>query len=187
MTLPVNITLPLDQTLIKSDDPEMLYDYLRKLIYVLSTQMQQTNEAVNGTLTLITDSTLPAYNFITSSIPATPSTTTYSSSALWIRRSNLYTQAWFDITWANDTDTGNLQINLPYSSQPSPLFPYVGAIESDNITFTAGYTYLTANILPETNTIEIHQCGSGVPVLPLPVSAAGHLRGSITYVGQQFN
>jgi hypothetical protein len=187
MTLPVNITLPLDEYLITSDDPKKLYDYLRKLIYVLSTQMQQTNQTVNGTLTLITDTTTPAYNFITSSVPATPSTTTYSSSALWLRRANLYTQAWFDITWANDTDTGNLQINLPYSSQPSPLFPYVGSIESDSITFTAGYTYLTANILPETNTIEIHQCGSGMPVLPLPVSAAGHLRGSITYVGQQFN
>ena len=187
MTLPVNITLPLNEDLIKSDDPETLFIYLRKLVYVLSTQMQQTNEAVNGTLTLITDLTIPAYNFITSSIPAIVSTTTYTTSTLWLRRSNLYTSVWFDISWASDTDTGNLQINLPYSSQPSLLQPYVGSIESDNMTFTAGYTYLTANILPGTNTIEIHQCGSGVPVLPLPVTAAGHLRGSITYVGQQFN
>jgi len=187
MTLATNITLPLDPELIKSSKPEDLYIYLRKLIYVLSTQMQQTNQVVNGTLTTISDLTVPAYPFLTSSIPATPSTTTYTTSTLWVRRSNLYTSIWFDITWANDTDTGNLQINVPYSSQPSQLQPYVGSIESDSITFTAGYTYLTANILPGTNTIEIHQCGSGMPVLPLPVSAAGHLRGSITYVGQQFN
>ncbi len=187
MTLATNITLPLDSELIQSSKPEDLYVYMRKLIYVLSTQMQQTNQAVNGTLTIISNDTLPAYNFLTGSSSQAVTRPTYSNCALWLRRSNLYTQAWFDITWSSDTDTGNLQINLPYSSQPSQLQPYVGTIESDNITFTAGYTYLTANILPGTNTIEIHQCGSGMPVLPLPVSSSGHLRGSITYVGQQFN
>ncbi|MES2409033.1 MAG: hypothetical protein V4509_01890 [Patescibacteria group bacterium] len=186
MTLPVNITLPLDPELIKKDDPEALYTYLRKLVYVLSTQMQQTNQTVNGVLTLISNLTTPAYKFITAS-GTKGGTTTYGSSVLWVRRSNLYTSVWFDITWAANTDTGNLQINSPYSSQPSQLLPYVGTIEPSGITFTAGYTYLTANILPGTNTIEIHQCGTGVPAIPLPTSATGHLRGSITYVGQQFS
>jgi hypothetical protein len=189
MTLPISITLPLEPDLIKDGDPQTLYIYLRKLVYVLSTQMQNTNQAVNGTLTVISDLTIPLYTFIIGSVtPGTPPVAgTYSPSTLWLRRSNLLTTAWFDITWTGLTGTGNLQIQLPYSSQPSQLQPYVGSIESDSIVFTAGYTYLTANILPGTNTIEVHQCGSGLPVLPLPITAAGHLRGSINYVGQQFN
>lgn len=189
MTLPVNVTLPLDADLIKSADKDSLYQYLRKLVYVLGTQMQQTNQTVNGNLTPYQDNTNavpPQYPFIVGSNPAVTSTTTYTNSVLWARRANLFTQVWFDITWANCTDTGNLLIQSPYQSQPSLQMPYVGTIEPDNITFSAGYTYLTANIIPGTNTIQVDQCGSGQPVIPLAITASGHLRGSIMYVGQQF-
>lgn len=182
MTLPINITLPLDKDLIIDDkNPESLYTYMKKLIYVVATQMQQSNESANGTIVLFQE-----YDFITSSSPNVMRDITYGNSALWARRSNLLTQIWFDITWANSNDSGNILVNSPYSSLQSPLFPYVGVIEPDSITFTAGYTYLTANILPGTNTIQIDQCGSGMPVIPLPITVAGHLRGAITYVGQEF-
>lgn len=184
MTLPTNITLPLDPNLIKSDNPQHLFDYLRKLVYVLSTLIQQANQSANGTIASIDLSNNPDYTFIYGS--TTAGTATYTNPVIWVRRSNLITMIWFDIAWTAHTGTGDLLIQLPYFSQPSEVEPYVGVVEPDNITFTAGYTYLTANLLPDTNTIEIHQCGSAVPVLNLPMSADGHLRGSIIYEGQQF-
>ena len=181
MTLPINITLPLDVFLIKSEDPDALYQYMKKLVYVLGTQIQETNQVVNVTLTVKDNQSYP---FIIGSIAE--GTAIFTNSVLWTRRSNLFTQGWFDITWSGHTGTGNLLIQVPYFSQPSAQFPYVGTIEPNGITFGAGYTYLTANILPETNTIEIHQCGSGMVVTPLALPASGSLRGSIMYVGQQF-
>lgn len=184
MTLPTSITLPLDPNLIKSDNDDDLVKYMSKLIYVISTVIQQTNQAVNGVISLINTDTNPDYSYILGSTSA--GTATYNNPILWVKRANLETIIWFDIEWTGHTGTGNLLVQLPYYSQPSDLQPYVGVIEPDSMTFTASYTYLTANLLPNTNTIEIHQCGSGQPVLALPISAAGHLRGSIIYAGQQF-
>lgn len=186
MTLPSNITLPFDELLIVSEDPKDLVTYLRKLIYVLSTFIQQTNEAVNGTTEFIDENTNPLnpYTFILGS--TTAGTATYTNTILWSRRVNGMVFIWYDITWAAHTGTGNVLVQLPYFSQDSLQFPYIGVVEPFGMAFTAGYTYLTGNLIPNTNTIEIHQCGSGLPAIPLPLTAAGHLRGSIVYAGQQF-
>lgn len=184
MTLPVNVTLPLDSGLIKSQDPVQLYEYLRKLVYVLTVHIQQANQSANGNISQITDTLNPGYEFVQGSTAG--GTGTYTNCIIWTRRSNLLTTSWFDITWTATTGIGNLLIQLPYFCQPSTQAPFVGVIESDNMTFTAGYTYLTGNLTPGTNLLGINQNGSAVPVLALPISGTGHLRGFIEYVGQQF-
>lgn len=185
MTLPTNITLPIEQNLILSEKPSDLLEAIKKLTYVLSTFMQQTNEAVNGTTLMYTEvPIINGYPFIAGS--TTIGTALYTNTILWARRVNGMVFSWFDVNWNTATGTGNVLIQLPYFSQPSLQQPYVCVIESDSMAFTAGYTYLTGNLIPDTNTIEIHQCGSGQPVIPLPITAVGHLRGSIFYAGQQF-
>ena len=183
MTLPTNVTLPLSTAEIMSGKPEDLYNYMRRFVYNISQQIQQTNQALNGSTTLINSDSLPAYSFILGS--TTSGTATYTNPVIWVRRLNLMVFAWFDISWVGHTGTGNLLVQLPYYSLNSIASPFVGVIEPDNMTFGAGYTYLTGNLLPNTNTIEIHQCGSGKAEVVLPISAIGHLRGSITYAGQQ--
>lgn len=184
MTLPTTVTLPLSITVEQIANPSLLADYLRKLVYVLSTQIQQTNFSVNGTTIKFTDDPLVPYDFILGS--TTPGTATYTNTVLQSRRINLMTYAWFDISWTLHTGTGNVLIQLPYFSQNTDNLPYVAVIESDGNAFTAGYTYLTGNLTPNTNTIGINQNGSGLPILALPLAASGHLRGSIVYAGQQF-
>lgn len=172
MTLPTNINLP------DSDDP-----YLRRLTYALSTYMQQTNFEGNGTYTSLTNA--DSYQFIQGT--SSSGTATYSTTTMFVNRSNLVNRIWFDITWANHTGTGNTLVTVPYDSQFVSNHPFVCVIEPSGMAFTAGYTYLVGNLTPNTNTIEIRQCGSGVPSIALPLPAAGTLRGSIVYAGQQFS
>ena len=185
MTLPINVTLPLDHDLIKSQNPQQLFEYMRKLVYVLTVHIQQANQSANGNISQITDTNTPGYEFVQGSTAA--GNGTYSNCIIWTRRSNLLTTSWFDITWSATTGTGNVLVQLPYFSQPSTQLPFIGVIESDSMTFTAGYTYLTGNLTPGTNLLGINQNGSGQPVLALPISGTGHLRGFISYVGQQFS
>lgn len=182
MTLPANVTLPIETDLILADKPEKLLEAIKKLTFVIGNFIQETNQAVNGRTYQYTPFLTPDYEFIID----TTGTVTYTDTILWARRVNGMVFVWFDINWNNHGGAGPLLIRLPYFSQPSNEFPYIGVVESDGVVFTAGYTYLTANLLPDTNTIEIHQNGSGVPSIPLPVTVAGHLRGSIVYAGQQF-
>ena len=137
-----------------------------------------------GTYLSYTDTTLPAYAFISGSSSA--GTATYSNTQLFTQRVLLLTQVWFDITWSGHTGTGNLLVNVPYTSQFVNQNPFVGVIESDGLTFDSGYTYLVGNLIPNTTTIEIRECGSGVASQPLAIPSSGTLRGSITYAGQQF-
>lgn len=182
MTLPANITLPLNQSDILSGDPEKLYSYIRQLVYVLTANMQISNAIVNGSANLLTDTQNPLYTFIMGS--TFTGITTYLNTTMWAFRSNLLTLVNFDVSWTGTTSTGDVLIQTPYYVLNSVGFPFVGSIESDSIPYTAGYTYLTANIIPNTNTIQVNQCGSGMPVIPLPLTATGHLRGSIIYEGQ---
>jgi hypothetical protein len=170
MTLPTNINLP------NSNDP-----YLRNLTYALSTYLQQSNFEGNGTYGTLT----PADNYLFISGSTASGTATYTDTILFTQRSNNIVKIWFDITWSLHTGTGNVWINLPYTAQFVAQNPFVGLIEASNIAFTAGRTYLVGNLLPNTNTIEIRQCGSGVASIPLPLPAAGTLRGSIVYAGQK--
>ncbi len=185
MTLPINVTLPLDSTRIKSQNPKDLYEYLRTLVYVLTVHLQQANQSANGNISQLTNSSDPGYQFVVGSSSAGAGT--YSNCMIWTRRSNLFTSVWFDITWSATTGTGNLLIQLPYKCQPSTQAPFIAVIESDSITYTSGYTYLTGNLTPGTNLLAINQNGSGEPLLAFPISMTGHLRGSIHYVGQQFS
>jgi hypothetical protein len=183
MTLPVNITLPLVTPELTSKDPQILYDYMRKLVYSLSVQIQQTNQTLNGTVTTLNATNSPSYAFVQGS--TTSGTATYVDPILVARRINLMVFTWFDIAWSGHTGTGNLLITLPFYAQSTIQNPFVAVIESDGMTYGAGYTYLTGNLTPNTNTIVIDQCGSGKAIIPLPISASGHLRGSITYAGKQ--
>lgn len=171
MTLPTNINLP------DSKDP-----YLRNLTYALSTYLQQTNFEGNGTYNSLTEADTK-YLFVKGS--TAEGTATYTSTILFTHRSNNVIQAWFDITWAAHTGAGNLLIVLPYTAQFVAQNPYVGSIEASNIAFSGGRTYLVGNLLPNTNTIEIRQCGSGVASLALPLPVTGTLRGSMIYAGQR--
>lgn len=185
MTLPNNVQLPLDPELIKSGDPKDLYDFLKKFTYVLGNYMQQMNFSANGLTRLIEPSIPPdpPYEFIQGS--AVGGVGTYINTSMWSRRQDLMNQNWFDITWTAHTGAGNLLIQLPYFAQNSSNRPYVCVIENNGLVFTAGYTYLVGNLIPNTNTIEVRQCGSGLPSIPIALPAASSLRGSILYAGQQ--
>lgn len=172
MTLPTNINLPESKDL-----------YLRNLTYALSTYMQQTNQEANGTYITFTNAN--SYPFIVGS--AITGSGTYSNTILFSQRSNNIISVWFDITWAAHTGTGNLWIQLPYTAQFIAQRPFVGPVEASNIVFSAGMTYLSGNLIPNTNTIEIHQSGSGLAAIALPLPASGTLRGSIVYAGQKTN
>src|ERR1043165_1800000 len=130
MTLPIQINLP-----ISSEDP-----YLRDLTYALATYLQQSNFEANGTYQTLTDADT-SYPFIQGTSSA--GTATYTGTILFSQRVNLITRIWFDITWENHTGTGNLTVVLPYYAQFVSNLPFVGVIESSDLTFTAGYTYLT--------------------------------------------
>jgi len=173
MTLPININLP------ASEDP-----YLRNLTYALATYLQQANYEANGTYVVLP---VPNQSWAFISGSTVVGSGNYTNSTLVAQRSNNVITVWFDITWAAHTGTGNLLVNLPYSAQFVAQYPYIGVIEASNVIFTAGRTYLVGNLLPNTNTIEIRQCGSGVASLALPLPVAGTLRGSITYAGQRSN
>ena len=183
MTLPNQIQLTIDPRAITSEDKSDMLNYMKKLIYDLTEYMQQTNSTVNGSTRLVPFTNIP-YSYIYGST-AQNATTVYSNTTMWSRRSNLMNQNWFDITWTGSTDTGNLWVQLPYYSQTSSNQPFICVIENNGLTFTAGYTYLVGNLIPNTNTIEIRQCGSGLPSIPMPIPASGSLRGSIVYAGQQ--
>lgn len=173
MTLPVQINLP-----IPNDD-----EYLRDLVYALSTYLQQTNFESNGTYLTLTQNNI--YQFIQGT--SSKGSGTYANTIIFSNRSNLVVRLWYDISWSSHSGTGNLTIQLPYAAQFVGQHPFIGVVDSDGLTFTAGYTYLTANLTPNTNILNINQCGSGVPTIPLPLPAAGSIRGSITYAGQQFS
>lgn len=173
MTLPTNINLP-----ISTNDK-----YLKQLSYALSTYLQQTNFECNGTYNNLTEAN--DYPFIAGSSSA--GVGVYSSTVLFTQRANLINRVWFDITWTGHTGTGNLTILLPYYAQFVAQNPFVGVIQSDGITFDAGYTYLVGNITPDTNILNIMQCGSGVASIPIAIPTDGTLKGSIIYAGQQFS
>lgn len=182
MTLPINITLPLIETEVKN--PAEMNTYLRRLVYAISSSMQNTNITENGTFLEITNVSNPTYPFIQGT--ATEGVGTYTASTIYIRRINLMVYLWFDISWSGHTGTGNILITVPYFSQITPNNPFACVIESDDMTFSADYTYLTGNLAPNTDTIAVNQNGSGEPLIGLPISTSGHLRGSIIYAGQQF-
>jgi hypothetical protein len=186
MTLPTNITLPLIPELIVSDNPNDLYDYMKTLVFNISIFLQQTNIAVNGSTQVYVPATAPfiSYPFIVGS--TIPGIATYTNTMLRVNRINLMNFVFFDITWSGHTGTGNLLITSPYFSQPTLQMPYVGIVESDGITYDAGYTYLTLNCIPNTNTIQVDENGSGLPLKALAIPASGHLRGTIIYAGQQY-
>lgn len=178
MTLPTNINLPN----IPKESEE--FKYFSSLQYALKVYLQQTNVEVNGTYLSYTDSSPGTYAFISGSSSAGDAT--YSNTQLFTQRVLLLTHVWFDITWSDHTGTGNLLVNVPYASQIVTQNPFVGVIESDGLTFDVGYTYLVGNLIPNTTTIEIRECGSGVSSQPLAIPSSGTLRGSIVYAGQQF-
>ena len=183
MTLPNQIQLTLDPGAITSREPADMLNYMKKLIYELSQYMQDTNGAVNGTTQLVPFTPGEVYQYIIGS--TTQGTAVYTLTSMWSRRANLMNEIWFDITWTGETGSGNLLIQLPYYAQTSSNRPFVCVIENNGLTFTAGYTYLVGNLIPNTNTIEIRQCGSGLVSIPMPLPASGSLRGSIFYAGQQ--
>lgn len=183
MTLPTNVTLPY----INSDDtkdPESLKIYIRRLVFALTNSLQTTNATVNGGARGITSSNQPEYPFIVGS--TTAGTAIYTNAIITLRRVNLMSYIWFDIEWAAHTGTGNVLITSPFYSRNVIGFPFVGVVESNSVSWTTGYSYLTLNIAPNTNTIAVDQSGSGLPLIGLPISPTGHLRGSIAYEGQQF-
>lgn len=183
MTLPNQIQLTIDPRAITSDNKSDMLNYMKKFVYDLTEYMQQTNVTVNGNTQMVPFSDV-AYSYVYGSTTQ-GGTTTYTNTTMWSRRANLMNEIWFDITWANSTDTGNLLIQLPYYCQTSTNRPFVCVIENNGLTFTTGYTYLVGNLIPNTNTIEVRQCGSGVPSIVIPIPATGSLRGSIFYAGQQ--
>lgn len=183
MTLPINIVLPVLNQEVSSINPQDLYVYLRKLAYVITTQLQQTNQTLNGVDILYTDLVPPFYGqFIIGSTLA--GTATYTNTTMTIRQINLLTFVSFDITWSGSTGTGNLLVQVPYFANNVSNMPFAGVIESDGMTYSAGYTYLTCNIPPNTNTINVNQNGSGSALIALPITASGHIRGSIVYAAQ---
>ena len=183
MTLPNQIQLPIDPRAITSDDGADLLNYMKKLIYDLTEYMQQTNVTVNGNMQLVPFIQGSPYQYIIGS--TTQGSATYTFTSMWSRRANLMNEIWFDITWADHSGTGNLLIQLPYYAQVSSNRPFVCVIENNGLTFDAGYTYLVGNLIPNTNTIEVRECGSGVTSQALALPANGSLRGSIIYAGQE--
>ena len=179
MTLPLSITLPLMLQEEATKDPNQVYVYLRKLAYVLSVSLQQTNQTLNGVDLYFTNILNPTWNFIQGSTLS--GVTTYTASSLLVRVINLLVFVSFDISWSATTGTGDILIALPYFARNSIGTPFIGVIEPDSMAFTAGYTYLTGNIAPTTNTIQVNQNGSGLPTLALPITGSGHLKGSMVY------
>lgn len=177
MTLPNDIIYPLDTDLLREGDFTSLKKYIRLLVESLTERDRQVVDVVNGTIQMFSP-------ILKGSTVAGVGTYNYQTG--WYLRQGLMVDIWFDISWSAHTGTGNLYVELPYTVANSENNPFVGTLNSSNITYTAGYTAVTCRAEPNTIKCNIMQYGSGVALAVIAVPASGAISGHIRYIGKEF-
>ena len=185
MTLPTNINLPIHSERIKAGGDE-LERYMNELIFSLQRMYEDMAQAVNGDIR--TNDDIAQAQYLPQVFGAsTAGVGTYNAGGHqvgWVLRRNLMVDVWFDLQWSAHTGTGNMYVELPYLVANSTQKPFVGVIQSSNIT-AAGIDYLVCNAIPDTRRCEIWSCVTAAPTANVTLDTAGQLIGHVRYIGQE--
>lgn len=186
MTLPKTSILPLRTDQIR-EGGESLEKYMRELIFSLQRQYEDIAQAVNGDFRRDIDSLQFQWTPTVKDSLADTTTFTYSANHRtgWVYREGLLVDVWFDIEWsaASGATAGNMYLEAPYLVADSQNKPFVGVVQTSNLTYTAG-VYCTLNAIPGTRRIEVWNVGNGIATGQQSSATSGGLIGHIRYVGQ---
>jgi len=166
-------------------------EYINELINELTFAYENIAAEINGNFRFST-----AQNGTTRWVPeifgsTTQGSATYTIQEGWTVRFGLMVEVFFDIEWSGHTGSGDSYISVPYKvSKPltsSSGAPFVGSCSGDSINFGAGYSGLNLNAIPDTFQIQVIADGSSQPISNLSIPSSGRLKGSIRYIGQQYD
>ena len=188
MTLPSNIIFPLHTDKIFSLEPEEQQKQWEEMIFTLQQMYEDIVGVVNGDTTYIE---FPIADQ-TQKVPLISGSTVagvgvYGIREMWQLRNGLICKIWFDIAWTDHDGTGNMIVNLPWRVALSQLTPFIGIIESDDITFGGILTQLTINCEPDSFNGNIIASGTGAASAPVVMEPAGRLKGYVTYIGKEID
>jgi len=176
MTLPNNWILPLNEDRLSSGDPLLIGDYLRELIYSLTTMYEDLAESTNGEYRQF--------------LPEIYGTTvngkgTYTIREGWYLRKNLMVDYWYACTWTGHTGAGNAFVQLPYKVKFTDSNPFVGEVHGQ-YNYAATYTGMFGLGISQTFQEQLFLEGpANIAVAPLPLLTSGTLYGHIRYIGQE--
>ena len=174
--------LPLNTNYPTPDKEEDQQQYLSDLVKKIQDDYEEIALAVNGTIMSSVDTLGDLW---TPSLKGTtiPGTFTYVNRFSWAVRVGIMVDIFFDISWTVTTATGNLYLELPYAVIKGSGIPFVGAVQTSTIAYSAGKSYLSCNAIPGTSRCEFWQSGSAGAMSNLAVPAVGQICGSVRYIG----
>ena len=167
------------------ENKEEVNNYIVEMVYELQNMYNELSDSVDGSLksSFYQQKELwtPVLNGTTTS-----GTFTYTNQIGWVFRQGLMVDIWGDLSWtAVGAATGNLYVELPYKVANSSEIPFVGFVQSSNIPYAAGNSYISINAIPDSYRGEIWQSGSAIPTANLTVPASGRIIFHIRYLGVQ--
>lgn len=184
MTLPDNIQLPLKDELI-AQGGKPLVNYMQELTRTLQTQYEENARAINGSFrqSELSGSQKWVPKLIDSADTDITFTYDHQSGMVWRRRNMV--DLWFDVKWsaASAALTGNMYVELPYKVININNKPFVGICQPSVFAYTGG-TDCVVNAIPDSYRLEVWNTGNGFTSANQLSVTAGHLIGSIRYVGQ---
>lgn len=198
MTLPTDIIFPDPPKDVRVRYPAM-QDYLDRLNETLMEMYQELAIEINGTFKNQPANT-PASNdndFLqwtpVISGETVAGTGTYGHQIGFSLRQGLMVDVWFDISWTAHTGTGNMYITLPYKvalagDTTTGRRPFVGVVQTNNLTYPAGTSYITCSARSNAFNLDIYGSGSATAIAQVQVEndTSAQIMGHCRYVGQAY-
>jgi len=183
MTIPTTTILPLDNEKIKEGGAQ-LEEYMKELIFTLQRQYEDLAQAVNGHIKRSVDVIGGEWSPVLTGSTVEGTFTYDFQTGLSLRR-GLIVDIWADVKWTSSgTASGDLLVSLPYKPAVTENSPFVGIVQSSDITFTSG-TCIEISAIPNTFLGQIINSGNGSSSINQGVVSSGRLSFNIRYIGQQ--